>query len=436
MIIFLFVGIHLFAQDNKKISNSESLTSGMKEFDINGIKVIYRPALNNVVIAKLFISGGTKNYKADKQGIESLTLDVLTDQGSKKYAKDLFHDMIEEKGISITSSAGYDYSTITLRTLDMNWSLAWDIFQDVLINPGWDAQTFEKDKGQQVAGLQDQMADPDQTVQRMVMKDLFKGKPYESNPQGTVDTVQAFTFEQVKDYYQQLMRRKKLCLVVIGKIDPKDLEEKVKGLSVLPEGKEEGLITETPLINKSTISYRERELATNYIMGAYGSAPAGTREKTAMNLGTEILNDRLFVEIRTKRNLSYAPAAIQVPLFDPYNLLYVSTVKPNESAQVMIDELKKMKKEGVTEKELRNKKEAFLTNLYMAQESNDAQAEIIGSLDYTRGWQYYDVLKADIYSITKSEVDNAYKKYVNGINWQYLGTKSLVNEKIFLQPLQ
>jgi predicted Zn-dependent peptidase len=232
------------------------------------------------------------------------------------------------------------------------------------------------------------------------------------------------------------MRRKKLCLVVIGKIDYKDLEQKVKALAVLPEGKEDIFSTETPLINKSTINYKDRELATNYIMGAYGSAPAGTREKTAMNLGTEILNDRLFVEIRTKRNLSYAPAAIQVPLFDPYNLLYVSTVKPNEAVQVMIDELKKMKKEGVTEKELRNKKEAFLTNLYMAQESNDAQAEIIGSLDYTRGWQYYDVLKDDIYSITKAEVDNVYKKYVNGIYWQYLGTRSLVNEKIFLQPLQ
>jgi predicted Zn-dependent peptidase len=102
----------------------------------------------------------------------------------------------------------------------------------------------------------------------------------------------------------------------------------------------------------------------------------------------------------------------------------------------MIDELKKMKKAGVTEKELRNKKEAFLTNLYMAQESNDAQAEIIGLLDYTRGWQYYDVLKADIYSISKKEVDDTYKKYVNGIMWQYLGTRNLVNEKIFLQPLQ
>lgn len=437
--VALLAVIQSFGQSKKTIANNapeQPSPSGMKVFEVNGIKVIFRPAINDVVIAKLFITGGASNYSIEKQGIESLTLNLVCDQGSVKYSKDTYHDLTEQKGISIIAQAGYDYSTVTLRTLTINWGLAWDIYEDILLNPSWNAQSFEKNKGQEIASLEDMHSDPDQTIQRMVMQDVYKGKPYESNPQGSIETVASLTLDQLKSHYLQIMKKNKLCLVIVGRLDENDLRKKIEAFASLPEGKEDRFVSNPPVIKRSTIHYENRDLATNYIMGAFESPPAGTHEKTAMNLATEILNDRLFVEIRTKRDLSYAPAAIQLPLFNPCNLLYVTTVKPNETVQVMVDEVKKMKKDGPTAQELRNKKESFLTSLYMAQESNDAQAEIIGMLNFTRGWRYYDVMKDDIYSITKEEAGDAFRKHADGIEWQYLGTRNLVNEKIFLQPLQ
>ncbi|MGZ5304692.1 MAG: M16 family metallopeptidase, partial [Bacteroidia bacterium] len=228
----------------QNIITAVPVNSTIKEFEVNGVKVILKPAENNVVSAQLFITGGVTNYDISKQGIENLTLTVLSDAGSKKYPKDEFHYMMERKGIHIQGSTSYDYSLLSLRTLAGNWNQAWDIFSDVIMEPSWDAQSFEQNKGQIVNALKQNESDPDVFLNDYTLRRLYKGKRYEKSPAGTPASVAALTLEDVTNHWKKIAKHKKMMLVVVGKIGEDDLRNKVAAsLAKLPAGTPDPFVT-------------------------------------------------------------------------------------------------------------------------------------------------------------------------------------------------
>jgi predicted Zn-dependent peptidase len=442
---FGFSTTNIYAQSKKNpkpkmdqtTATEEKVKSTVKELDINGVHVILKPASNNVISAQLFITGGVNNYTMEKQGVENLMLAVMSDGGSVKYPKDDFHALMERKGIGIYGTAAYDYSLLSLRTLVSNWDVAWDIFQDVVINPAWDEQSFEQNKGQIVSGLKQQESDPDAFLVNMSIRKTFKGQRYEKDPSGTTTSIQNLKLEDLTSHYRTIMKAKKLLLVVVGNVTEEDLRQKVSSsLSKLPVGDADKFVSKPVAINVATINYEEREIATNYIRGLFSAPPRGTQEAIAMRVAMAMLSERLFVEVRTKRNLSYAPAASIASMFDPYSYIYVSTTKPNDAVQVMTDEIRKVKKEGFKEKELTDMKESFLTNYYMAQETNDAQAVSLGVAELVNGWEFAENFKDEVYALTLDEVNKVFKKYANAISWYYLGKKAEADEGIFLKELK
>lgn len=421
--------------ENKTTTNQ--VKSTVKEFDVNGVKVILKPADNNVVSAQLFITGGVTNYDLAKQGIENLTLTVLADAGSKKYPKDEYHYVMERKGIHVQGSTSYDYSLLSLRTLSGNWNQAWDIFSDVILNPSWDAQSFEQNKGQIVNALKQNESDPDNFLNDYTLRRLYKGKRYEKSPAGTPASVAALTIDDVKNHWTKIAKHKKMMLVVVGKIGEDDLRNKVAAsLAKLPAGVADPFVTNPVAIDVASINVEEREIATNYMRGVFSAPPRGSRENMAMRMAMAMLSERLFVEIRTKRNLSYAPSASLSSMFDPYSSIYVTTTKPNDAVQVMTDEIRKVKREGFNEKEFKAQKEGFLTGYYMNQETNEAQAITLGINELIGGWEKAETFKDDIYSLTLDEVNAVFRKYANALNWYYLGKKADMDENLFKKELK
>jgi len=166
------------------------------------------------------------------------------------------------------------------------------------------------------------------------------------------------------------------------------------------------------------------------------NAPAyGTSETYAMQIAFGILADHLFDEIRTKRSLSYAPSASYSTNINPYSNIYVSTTDPKQAVSVMIDELKKLKKEGFSEKEIKDQKSGYLTSYYMGLETNSAQTLGLGMAEVKGNWKNFNSFIENINKVSPKEVNTVFNKYIEGIRWSYLGDLSKVNSEIFLQKL-
>jgi predicted Zn-dependent peptidase len=409
--------------------------SSTKEINYEGLKVIFKKTPKEVATASLFIRGGVANIDTAQQGIEAMALSLALYGGTKKMNKDEFASVSDKLGTSFGSTAARDYSSVTMTCLKDNWQQSWEMFTDALMEPAMDEQEFMNRRQQMVAGAKQQDADPDSYLRKMATQQLFSGTDYAKYPNGTPSTLEKISLAAVKKYYSSLLGKKKCYLVVVGNIDETRLLNNIKNtLARLPEGS----TPKTPSfksVGKPGVKIQDRDMATNYILGSMNAPRYNTSEGPLFEFAISILYDRYFVELRTKRSLSYAPAAFynRNTIQRPTANLYISTTDPKQSLQVMTDIINDIKKNGFTPKEVNDKRKEYLTDYYMTNEASSSQAGVLGFCEASGNWKLFDEINNSIDKVRVEDLDKVFKKYMGTINWAYLGRKAQVAEGDFKQ---
>lgn len=437
-ILLNWISVWVSAQQNEiKKRPIKKQDFGVKEYVVDGIKVISKSSSKDIISVALCVRGGTANYTKDQEGIEQLTLGVLSECGSTKYPKDKFNSLLDSYGSSITSSTTEDQSSVTLNCLKNRWNESWDIFADMILNPAFDENTFNNKKEEAISQIKQTESNPDGHLNDLVYQKVFKGTRYNTIVEGSEASINKMKLDDIKKYYAGLVAKNKLYVVIVGNVSEDDIKAKISQLKGIQAGPPTAMMTEAkPDFSKSTLYKEERKLATNYIQGILNAPAPGSADWTAMKIATRILSDRLFIEIRTKRNLSYAPYAFLASNKNAYVGMYVSTTDPKASVGVMIDEIKKINTTGFTEQELKNKKEEYLTGFYMNLETNSALTGMLGTNENLSSWKEVMTVLDKVKALTVEDLNNAFRKYSGTIQWIYLGDTSLVEDNLFTQALK
>lgn len=407
-----------------------------KEFDVKGLKVIYKHVPKEIVSARLFISGGTANYSLEQSGIEDFALQMVVTGGTTNLNKLAYTTALERMSTTVAAGTNYDYGQINMTCVKQNWDASWDLFVDAIMNPAFDAQQYQLLKDQLIAAAKQNDADPDESLTQAAMANVFKGKNYEKNPSGTAASLEKLSLDDLKAYYKKIQGKDRSFLVIVGDLNEEDVKKKVAAsLAKLPKGtmppKEE-----RNMLSEMSNKINDRDIATNYIAGVMSAPTLASEDGTAMMIAMSILSERYFVELRTKRSLSYAPYSYydNSKVTNPYNWIYISTTDPKQSIQVMVDEISKLKKEGFDEKELINKKQSYLTQYYMGQETLSSQSQSLGSNELKGGWEMSEDFTERVNAVTLDDINRVIDKYSDVISWTYLGKADMVKEEDFLQP--
>jgi zinc protease len=203
----------------------------------------------------------------------------------------------------------------------------------------------------------------------------YAGHPYQNDPRGTVASIGRITLDDVRKYHQQLLQTSRLLLVVVGDIDPGELQKKVAGaFSKLPVGNYQATPPPPLVFTAPTLAVTKRDIPTNYVEGTYSAPSPASPDIYPMRVATSILRNRIFEEVRQKRNLSYAPDASLNEYAANTGGIYVTAVDANQSVKVMFGEIEKLQTENIDSDEIRGTAQSFLTQHYLDQETNAAQA--------------------------------------------------------------
>lgn len=437
-ILLTFITLSLitagFAQGKLNIAEQVSLVT---EFDVNGLKVLVKRRSNApTVSAGLFIRGGARNITDKNAGIESLMLSTAT-EASKKYPRDTVRRELASTGSGIGASVSNDYSVMNFASTRQDFDKTWDIFTDLAMNPAFNKDDIERVRQQIVTGLREAETDNDNFLEILQGRVIYKNHPYANQVNGTIETIQKFTPQELSAYHKKVMQTSQLLLVVVGDIDANELKQKVAStLGKLPRGN----YKETPFpafdFSKGTLDVTPRTLPTNYIRGIFDAPGINDPDYYAMRVAITILQNRLFEEVREKRQLSYAPSAS----LDTYSAntanIYVTAVNANQTMTVMLNEIKKLKREAVDESVISGVAGQFLTGYYLDQETNAAQAgelakfELIGG-----GWKNsFEVLNR-LREVTPKDVQEVSSKYMKNIRFVVIGDPVAINKDIFLQKM-
>lgn len=412
-----------------------SLEDKPTEFNVNGLKVILKPSTKEIISVRFFIKGGTANYSKEQEGIESLALAVAADGGTKKMTKTEFATALEKIGTEIGYSTALDYSEISMSCLKEFWDPSWKLFADVITAPRFEPKEFELIKSQAMAQAKQGEANPDEQLRNKGMEAAFANHNYAKRPRGSVQSLEKLTVENLVSHFQSIIGKQNCFLVVVGNVTEADLKQRItSSLASLPTGKPNKGEPRLELKPQATIE--NRDIPTNYIRGIMSAPSLNEKEGVPMMLAMSIMRDRFFVELRTKRSLTYAPSAgyASTVFNNPYAMFYASSTDPKQTLQVMIEQINDVKNKGFKDKELKDMKESFLTEHFLGLETNDSQTMELGLAEVGGSWKKAETFMSDVEKTSTQDLNNVFKKYSSSINWMYLGKESAVSKEDFKQP--
>jgi len=412
-----------------------ALAQGTKEVNVDGLKLILRHTPKEVISVRLYVKGGTANYTKEKEGVESLAFSIAMNGGTKKMDKVAFNDAAEKIGTSFESSSGLDYGNLSMTCIKPNWNESWNLFADAVMNPAFDSKEFDLEKEKALSGAKQRESDADGSLSSIAMEETFKGRNYAKDPQGSVASLEKLTLADVISHYKNVIGKKRCYLVVVGDVNEVDLVNKIKAtLGKMPVGT--APVVESKLvITKGSEVIVDRDIATNYLMGIMSAPSLSTEKGVQMDLAMQMLYDRFFVELRTKRSLSYAPAAgyMRNAVSSPYSYIYITTTDPKKAIDVMVSIIDSIKKTGFTEKELKDLRQGYLTNYYQKLETSEAQSGALGRSEATGSWKLDESLSDMVNNVKLKDLNNTFNEYTAAIKWSYLGKKDAISKDDFKQ---
>jgi predicted Zn-dependent peptidase len=412
---------------------AEAAAALVTEFDVNGLKVLVkRRAGSQTVAAGLFIRGGSRNISAENAGIESLMLDIAT-EASVNFPRERLRTDLARTGTVLGSSENYDYSVMSLTSTRSNFDRAWEIFTDVALHPAFTKEDFDLVKSRQLSSLRDDADDPDTYLQRLQEKVAYAGHPYLNRPAGTVEAVSRLTLEDVRRYHQQMLETSRLLLVIVGDLDATALRERIAAsFGKLPRGQYRQEPVPQLSFAAPTVEVTQRGLPTNYIQGLFTAPPLTAADIYPMQVASSILRDRVFEEVRVKRNLSYAPSAFLNSQGANVGGIYVTAVDANQAVHLMLDEIKRLQTQPIDQMDITGVVSQYLTTYYLGQETNAAQAanlaeyELIGG-----GWKNSFDTITRLRAVTPADVQRVSQKYMRNLRFVVIGDPKKVDKAIF-----
>jgi predicted Zn-dependent peptidase len=404
------------------------------EFEVNGLKVLVkRREGSQTVGAGLFIRGGVENISASNAGVEAFMLNVAS-EASANFPRDRMRKETARMGTVIGESVNYDYSALSMTATRSNFDRSWEIFTDVALRPSFTKEDVALVQSRILAGLQDDTDTPDSYLQRLQERVAYVGHPYLNRPEGTAENIGRLTAEDLRAYHQRIMQTSRLLLVIVGDLDAAQLKNRINAsFGKLPRGDYKAQLPPPLSFPSSTVDVTSRELPTNYIQGMFTAPPITSPDIYPMRVASSLLRDRVFEEVRVKRNLSYAPDAFLRNQSANIGGLYVTAVDANQAVRVMLNEIARLQREPIGRDDINAVIAQFLTSYYIGQETNAAQAaelaqyELIGG-----GWRNSLTFLEKLRAVTPADVQRVAQKYMRNIRFVVLGNPQQIDKNVFI----
>lgn len=412
------------------VAKQASLVS---EFEVNGLKVLMKRREGSLTVAAgLFIRGGSTNINAQNAGIETLMLSAAT-EASAAFPRTRMRSELSRMGTVIGSSSNNDYSVLSLASTRMHFDRSWEMFTDVVLRPSFTKEDVSLVQSRVVVSLSDDTDNPDVYLQKLQEKVAYAGHPYLNNTGGTPETVAKLTPEDLRAYHKKLLETSRLLLVIVGDLNVNEVRGRVEAsFGKLPRGSYKPEAVPQLAFDKSSVEVTPRELPTNYVQGLFTAPSLTSPDIYAMRIASSLLRDRVFEEVRVKRNLSYAPDAFLRTQAANVGGLYVTAVDANQSIRVMLSEIARLQGEPVNASDIHAVIAQYLTTYYLGQETNAAQAgelaqyELIGG-----GWRNSVEFLDRLMAVTPADIQRVAQKYMRNIRFVVLGNPRSVDTNVF-----
>ena len=385
----------------------------------NKLRVITVPLKETKAVTVLVMAKVGSRYEAqDNRGISHF-IEHMMFKGTKKRPDTLaLSKELDGIGAEFNAFTAKDHTGYYVKADASHLDLALDLLTDMLYNSKFEDKELEKEKGVIIEEMNMYHDNP-----LMYTEDLFEQSIYQGNKLGwdiigTKETISSMTRLKMINYLNQHYTDGNLIVGIAGAIDKSILKKVNHYFNSKNIGKPEQKFSRFALKqNKKRVKIMHKETEQAQIGLGFPAYGYGHKDLHAFQLLSVILggnmSSRLFVNIRGKQGLCYY-IKCQPNVYQDTGNLYIQAGldknKIEKAIRLILEELKKVIKNGATEAELQKAKDFIKGKTILALEDSLHLAEWYAKqaifereiLTPEKRFKLFDaVVKADILRVAK-----------------------------------
>jgi zinc protease len=404
--------------------------SGTTSYEVAGIRVIHRyVTANEVVAANIYLLGGTRQLTPETAGIEQFLLEV-SGHGTRRYPRDTLRRRMAALGSEIDVGASTDWTRIGLRATKTGFDSTWTMLADRLVAPSLDSGAVELVRAQILAAVRQRRDDPDALLSYLADSVAYVGHAYAIDPIGTEQSVSSITRADLSRYQAEQISTSRLLVVIVGQVDRARVERLIRTtLGTLPRGQYAWTEPPEPPVRGDALVMEQRQLPTNYILGFFhGPSSANARDYSALRVATAVLSGRLFGEIRSRRNLTYAVSAPFLERARSAGGIYVTTVSPDLTLGLIRKEIEVLQEEIISRQGVSELVQQFITEYFLNNETNAAQADFLARAQVYQGdYRLADRFVDDLRNVGPEDIRRVARQYLRDARFAYVGDTTKIS---------
>jgi len=402
------------------------LTRGVVSFSVKEMPVI----LNNtgpihdvsdeIVALRINAFGGVNLTK--KAG----ALDIFTKMLSRRtysYSKEKIDEIFTRTGASVSASGSFESISVTIKCLKRFLPEVLPVISEMIRVPKFDPSELSLVLKQQESDLRSEMDTPDSVLGLRMHQLYFKNHPYFDRPSGYLDTINQITRDDLASLLFKTFNRNNVLFVLIGSMTEAETKAELERyFGNLPAGNRTIEIREQPKNDSSKVYDYPMKSPTTYFMAKFKAPSLESDDYPALSIATQILDNRLFDEVRTKRALTYSVSSSLGNSLINSGSLYVSSTKLPEAVGVIFEEVKKMQIGRVTQETIDMQVNKFLSSWFLNRETRASQAIILSLYEILGiGWENSNSFIKRLEKVNSDQIQEVMKKYFRDMSYVVVG---------------
>jgi len=380
----------------------------------NGVRLLVSEQhARPMIVVQVLVDAGARRDPAGKEGLASLTADLLT-EGTRSRSAAKIKDATDFIGASLGAGADMDFATVSLGALSKDLDTALGLLVEVLRFPSFPEAEVVRRREAALASMKSDEDDPGEVARRAFSRTVFPGQPYGHPLIGDPDTVRRLTRRDVVAFFQENFRPERTIITVAGDVDVADIARRMEaalagwGVGTAPAFVYPDVRASVP----QTVRISKPISQANILMGHRGIARDNPDYYaiTVMNfiLGGGGFTSRLLEDIRTKAGLAYSIGSAFVAMQFPGSFQVVMQTKnasAGDAVRRVCAEIDRIRTEPVSDEELAGAKQYLTGSFPLRLDTTSKIAGFLSQVEFFQlGPDYVDRYAERITAVSKDDV--------------------------------
>lgn len=356
-----------------------------KELLINGLRVVTEeiPYVNSVSIG-IWVKVGSRYENADNNGISHFIEHMLFKGTKNRSAKEIANS-IDKIGGQLNAFTSKECTCFYAKVLDTHFDIALDVLADMFFNSNFSEEDIEKERGVVKEEINMYEDSPEDLVHDLFSQVVWSGNSLGMSILGTEESLDNLSREKIVDFFNDNYIPQNIVISVVGNFKHKDVVKKIKEYFEKAEHRVNGAAQ--IIIPRFEPEYTLKSKVTEQVhlcMG-FNGVDIKSKEYYPMLIMNNVfggaMSSRLFQKIREDKGLAYSVYSYPSSFEDCGLFSIYAGSKPDNLksvAELIMDEIREVKKTGITEEELYDSKEQLKGSYTLGLESTSGRMISIG----------------------------------------------------------